>query len=62
MKGVSCPVCRRPVTWDNNPSRPFCSERCRLIDLGHWAGGGYRLPASDAAADAAEDTVDDTVV
>jgi endogenous inhibitor of DNA gyrase (YacG/DUF329 family) len=32
------------VTWEENPYRPFCSERCRTIDLGSWAAGWYRVP------------------
>ncbi|UGV31437.1 DNA gyrase inhibitor YacG [Halopseudomonas aestusnigri] len=35
---VNCPTCKAPVTWDDSfPERPFCSHRCRLIDLGAWA-------------------------
>lgn len=35
---VTCPACRRPVLWSEaNAWRPFCSERCKLIDLGDWA-------------------------
>lgn len=35
---VNCPTCKAPVTWDESfPERPFCSHRCRLIDLGAWA-------------------------
>jgi len=41
---VRCPTCRAEVPWEDNPHRPFCSERCRLIDLGAWAEGRYRLP------------------
>ncbi|HTC16332.1 MAG TPA: DNA gyrase inhibitor YacG [Steroidobacteraceae bacterium] len=33
---VKCPTCKRDVGWDAAPFRPFCSERCRLIDLGAW--------------------------
>ncbi len=33
---VNCPRCGLPHEWDANPWRPFCSERCRLIDLGDW--------------------------
>jgi endogenous inhibitor of DNA gyrase (YacG/DUF329 family) len=32
------------VTWPETPTYPFCSERCRLIDLGAWASGDYRIP------------------
>jgi len=35
-----CPICRKEVTRDH-PEFPFCSERCRLIDLGNWASGKY---------------------
>jgi len=35
-----CPICRKEVKRDN-PELPFCSERCRLIDLGNWASGKY---------------------
>ena len=35
---VNCPTCKAPVTWDDSfPERPFCSHRCRVIDLGAWA-------------------------
>lgn len=42
---VKCPICGKPAAWDHNPSRPFCSERCRLMDLGQWADGTYAIPA-----------------
>ncbi|NIO09625.1 MAG: DNA gyrase inhibitor YacG [Deltaproteobacteria bacterium] len=41
---VKCPQCRVQVTWEGNPHRPFCSERCKLIDLGAWAEERYRIP------------------
>lgn len=41
---VKCPTCRVEVQWEGNPHRPFCSERCRLIDLGAWASERYRIP------------------
>ena len=45
---VSCPQCKKEVTWNNdNPYRPFCSERCKLIDLGQWATESYRIPQSE---------------
>lgn len=40
---VRCPMCKRPVVWDEAPHRPFCSERCRLMDLGQWLEEGYRI-------------------
>lgn len=42
---VNCPTCGKPVTWvAENKFRPFCSERCRKIDLGAWAAEEYRVP------------------
>jgi len=38
---VTCPQCRKQVPFEGNPHRPFCSERCRRIDLGTWASEGY---------------------
>ena len=38
-----CPTCRAPVRWEDNPYRPFCSERCRMVDLGNWAAERYRV-------------------
>ncbi len=43
---VTCPVCRRQVRWDDPPRGPFCSERCRLTDLGAWAEGRYAIPGA----------------
>lgn len=41
---VSCPQCAGEHQWDsNNQFRPFCSERCKLIDLGKWANEEYRV-------------------
>lgn len=40
---VRCPVCKKESAWKDNPFRPFCSERCRLIDLGKWASEEYRI-------------------
>ena len=42
---TACPICRRPAApRADNPSSPFCSVRCRLIDLGRWLGEEYRVP------------------
>ena len=43
---VACPACGKPAPYDAaNRWRPFCSERCRLTDLGAWASESYRIPA-----------------
>ncbi|MDY0071766.1 MAG: DNA gyrase inhibitor YacG [Thauera sp.] len=45
---VSCPNCGKAVLWSAaaSPFRPFCSARCRQIDLGEWASESYRVPSS----------------
>ncbi|ENV31648.1 DNA gyrase inhibitor YacG [Acinetobacter gerneri] len=43
-----CPRCGELTTWEGNEYRPFCSDRCKLIDLGAWASGEYKLPTEDA--------------
>ena len=48
-----CPTCRAEIPWEGNPYRPFCSERCQLIDLGAWATERYRIAGEPA------DTADD---
>jgi endogenous inhibitor of DNA gyrase (YacG/DUF329 family) len=45
---MKCPICHRPVTFENNPNRPFCSERCKLLDFGAWANEEYSVPAEEA--------------
>jgi endogenous inhibitor of DNA gyrase (YacG/DUF329 family) len=46
VRKVRCPQCGQDAVWSpENPWRPFCSERCKLIDLGAWATEGYRIPA-----------------
>ena len=47
MKTVPCPNCRQPAVWQGNPARPFCSERCKLIDLGQWADEKYKITEQD---------------
>lgn len=44
VKTVRCPQCDKDVPWqDNQQWKPFCSERCKLIDLGEWASEGHRI-------------------
>jgi hypothetical protein len=44
-----CPTCRRPIEWSAQfPERPFCSERCRLIDLGAWVSEQRAIPGEAA--------------
>jgi endogenous inhibitor of DNA gyrase (YacG/DUF329 family) len=49
-----CSICRKPVApRAENPAFPFCSKRCRMVDLGRWLGEEYRMP--DRQADEQED-------
>lgn len=44
MPRSTCPKCRRPFQSEASPAMPFCSERCRLLDLGGWFEEAYSLP------------------
>ena len=47
---VACPRCGVPTTFEPGQAyRPFCSERCKMIDLGQWAAEAYRVPESTPA-------------
>jgi endogenous inhibitor of DNA gyrase (YacG/DUF329 family) len=51
MTIVECPTCGAPVEWGaQSPDRPFCSQRCKLIDLGAWASEEHAI-AGDPAED-----------
>jgi endogenous inhibitor of DNA gyrase (YacG/DUF329 family) len=41
-KPILCPICKKPVD-PSSENVPFCSDRCRVIDLGKWASGDYRV-------------------
>lgn len=44
-KDITCPTCQKENTWrEDNAFRPFCSERCKLIDLGDWASDAHQIP------------------
>lgn len=50
---VICPVCAANVEWiEQNTARPFCSERCKLIDLGAWASESYRVTTDEESSEA----------
>jgi endogenous inhibitor of DNA gyrase (YacG/DUF329 family) len=44
---MKCPICKKEVK-PGDPEFPFCSERCRLLDLGNWASEKYRIPGTPA--------------
>jgi uncharacterized protein len=43
---MKCPTCGKPVEWKDNQFRPFCSERCKLLDLGRWVSEEYKVPGA----------------
>lgn len=49
---VKCPTCKRPVDWTpGSPYRPFCSDRCRLVDLGAWLTEQHKIPDENPTTD-----------
>ncbi|MDH5560172.1 MAG: DNA gyrase inhibitor YacG [Deltaproteobacteria bacterium] len=48
---VKCPTCQKQVQWKDNPFRPFCGERCSLIDMGKWADDQYKIESEDQHVD-----------
>ena len=63
MINVRCPVCERamksegPKDW---PDWPFCSSRCKLIDLGRWLGEGYRVASDPQEVDSSDEDLIET--
>lgn len=47
---LRCPICKKPVK-SADPDFPFCSERCRFVDLGKWASGEYVIPVTETDAE-----------
>ena len=53
-----CPMCEAPLTAESHPYRPFCSRRCKLLDLSRWLSEEYRVagePAGDGGARHSDD-------
>lgn len=49
---ITCPTCSKPNTWlPENAFRPFCSDRCKLIDLGEWASETRKIPGAPVDPD-----------
>jgi uncharacterized protein len=55
---MKCPSCGKPVEWKDSPFRPFCSERCKLVDLGRWVSEEYRVPGKEIPAEHTERDAD----
>lgn len=52
---MTCPHCRKETAWEGNPYRPFCSERCKTIDLAAWADEKYRVPDKPSTSEEEDD-------
>ncbi|MEK6804123.1 MAG: DNA gyrase inhibitor YacG [Nitrospirota bacterium] len=59
LRITRCPECHQPTTWQDNPWRPFCSERCQTIDLGAWAGEQYRVAGPNLTVGGSESSSPD---
>ncbi|HEY4740982.1 MAG TPA: DNA gyrase inhibitor YacG [Candidatus Acidoferrales bacterium] len=52
----TCPICKKPTDSETNADFPFCSERCRILDLGNWASEKYVISEPVIDEDAPEDS------
>jgi len=60
VRTVRCPTCRQETSWEQNPYRPFCSDRCRIVDLAAWADERYRIPGDPVPPEASPALDDET--
>ena len=51
MPIVKCPQCGKETEFTGNEFRPFCSERCKMLDFGAWADEEFRIPSESASLD-----------
>ena len=59
VKTVNCPQCGTSVPWqEEQPWKPFCSERCKLIDLGDWASENHRIKGEEVPPSNSQDPSD----
>ena len=54
---MTCPICKKKVV-ETDPEFPFCSERCKWLDLAQWADGGYRVPGEAVPEPSEREPVD----
>ncbi|MFT6068232.1 MAG: endogenous inhibitor of DNA gyrase (YacG/DUF329 family) [Bacteriovoracaceae bacterium] len=55
---VKCPHCEKKFNYYEGKFRPFCTERCQMIDLGHWFDESYAVPTKEALS---EEDIDEVV-
>ena len=52
---LPCPTCKREIVWSEEfPWRPFCSERCKMVDLGAWLTNAHAIPGEPVGLDESE--------
>lgn len=57
---VKCPTCSKEVEWNDSAEfRPFCSERCKLIDLGQWASEEHAIPGKSVEEELLSEQIKD---
>lgn len=49
MLEVKCPICKKSAAYEGNEYRPFCSQRCKLLDFGAWVDEEYALPVEETS-------------
>ncbi|MCE5194743.1 MAG: DNA gyrase inhibitor YacG [Nitrospiraceae bacterium] len=54
---IICPICKNQTTWEENPWRPFCCEKCKMIDLGKWVLEDYKIPDENIDGNSEEDEI-----
>jgi uncharacterized protein len=54
---VKCPKCGKEANMAGNPNRPFCSKRCKLLDLGNWLSGSYGIPEENNTTEDNDDSL-----
>ncbi len=54
---IKCPNCQKQTTWQDNKWRPFCSERCKTIDLGDWASERHFIAGDELLQEIDEETL-----
>ena len=55
---INCPRCGNETEWEGNASRPFCSDKCRMVDLGNWANEEYAIDGGKAPQHDRDDDLD----
>ena len=54
---MRCPICKKEIAREENSYAPFCSERCKLIDLDNWLSGRYRISTPITSREESETTL-----